>query len=152
MQPYLSMLDRIKRDEGFRARPYVCPTGFWTIGYGTRYLFTGKGFKPVVQTTDEVTRYLAELHLITAVHKAVGEAQSFVTNFKALSPVRQCCLVMMAYQLGGNGLHGFKKTKHYIEHNEWLKAAKEMLDSKWAKQTFSRAERTADMFYLDKWL
>lgn len=27
-------LDLIKRFEGFRAKPYVCPAGKWTIGYG----------------------------------------------------------------------------------------------------------------------
>lgn len=146
------MLDRIKRDEGFRARPYICPADRWTIGYGTTYLFTGHGFRPVTPETLEVTHFTAEIHLVAAVHKAIGEAKSFVTNFSALSPIRQCVLTMMAYQLGGKGLHGFKKTKSFIERGEWKKAAIEMLDSKWAEQTFSRAERTADIFYLDKWL
>ena len=95
---------------------------------------------------------MAELHLTTGVHKAIREAQAFVNNFKVLTPIRQCVLVMMAYQLGGSGLNGFVKTKAYIESSEWKKAALEMMDSKWASQTFSRAERTADMFYLDKWL
>lgn len=27
-------LDLIKRYEGFKAKPYVCPAGKWTIGYG----------------------------------------------------------------------------------------------------------------------
>lgn len=27
-------LDLIKRFEGFRGKPYVCPAGKWTIGYG----------------------------------------------------------------------------------------------------------------------
>lgn len=146
------MLETIKRDEGYRATPYLCPTGFWTIGFGTRYLFTGLGFAPVTPNTPEVTRYLAEIHLSTAVQKAIREAQTFVNNFKVLSPIRQCVLTMMAYQLGGVGLHKFKKTKAYIESSEWKQASIEMLDSKWAEQTYKRAERTADIFYLDKWL
>ncbi len=28
-------LELIKRFEGFRATPYLCPGGIWTIGYGT---------------------------------------------------------------------------------------------------------------------
>lgn len=146
------MLERIKLDEGFRPRPYLCPADHWTIGYGTTFLFTGHGFRAVTPETLEVTHYTAELHLITAVHKAMKEAKAFVNNFKALSSIRQCVLTMMAYQLGGRGLSKFVKTKHYIENHEWKKAAVEMLDSKWAEQTFSRAERTADIFYLDKWL
>jgi lysozyme len=27
-------LDLIKRFEGFYAKPYICPAGYWTIGYG----------------------------------------------------------------------------------------------------------------------
>mgnify|MGYP002265525811 CR=1 FL=1 len=146
------MLDRIKRDEGFRARPYRCPMDRWTIGYGTTYLFTGRGFRPVTPETPEATRIIAELHLISAVNKAINEAQTFVDNFKTRSSIRQCVLTMMAYQLGGAGLHKFKKTKAYIEALEFKKAANEMLDSKWARQTFSRAERTADICYLDRWL
>jgi lysozyme len=28
-------LPLIKAEEGFRAKPYLCPAGVWTIGYGT---------------------------------------------------------------------------------------------------------------------
>jgi hypothetical protein len=59
---------------------------------------------------------------------------------------------MMAYQLGGQGLNGFTKTRTHIERNEFKAASVEMLNSRWAEQTYQRAERAADMFYLDKWL
>lgn len=30
----MTLVDLVKRFEGFRARPYLCPAGYWTIGYG----------------------------------------------------------------------------------------------------------------------
>ena len=146
------MLKQIKRDEGFRARPYLCPADKWTIGYGTTYLFTGHGFRPVTHDTLEVTHYLADLLMVTAVNKAIGEAQAFVSNFNTLSSVRQCVLTMMAYQLGGDGLNQFVKTKQFIENEQFVDASIEMLDSKWHKiDSTARAERTADIFYMDAW-
>ncbi len=31
------VLDILKQDEGFRADPYKCPAGRWTIGYGRNF-------------------------------------------------------------------------------------------------------------------
>ncbi|WP_373687513.1 glycoside hydrolase family protein, partial [Acetobacter sp. P5B1] len=30
-----------RRFEGLCLRPYVCPAGYWTIGYGSRWLANG---------------------------------------------------------------------------------------------------------------
>ena len=58
-------IDLVKRFEGFhrvpkfdlerRAHPYVCPAGFWTIGYG--HLCESK-HPPITET--EAERYLAD--------------------------------------------------------------------------------------------
>lgn len=34
MKPSSACVDLIKRFESFSARPYLCPAGVWTIGYG----------------------------------------------------------------------------------------------------------------------
>lgn len=36
-------LDLIRRWESFRAEPYLCPAGYPTIGYGSRFYLTGIG-------------------------------------------------------------------------------------------------------------
>jgi lysozyme len=28
------LVELVKRFEGFRGKPYICPAGYWTIGYG----------------------------------------------------------------------------------------------------------------------
>jgi len=43
-------VELVKHFEGFRAKPYLCPAGYWTIGYGTRSKETAS---PVTQEQAE---------------------------------------------------------------------------------------------------
>jgi GH24 family phage-related lysozyme (muramidase) len=45
----------IRTWEGFRAKPYLCPAGVWTIGYGTTRLPDGKPVTADTPAIDEVT-------------------------------------------------------------------------------------------------
>ena len=47
----------------------------------------------------------------------------------------------MAYQLGCDGLSGFKKTLGLMANGNWDQASREMLNSAWANQTPDRANR-----------
>lgn len=29
------LLDKVEEFEGFSEKPYICPAGYWTIGFGT---------------------------------------------------------------------------------------------------------------------
>lgn len=46
-----------KTFEGFRARPYLCPAGVWTIGYGSTFHADGR---PVKATDPDITQADAE--------------------------------------------------------------------------------------------
>ena len=48
-------------------------------------------------------------------------------------------LVEMVFQMGRPRVSKFKKMFNAIDEADWNKAADEMLDSRWAKQTFERA-------------
>jgi GH24 family phage-related lysozyme (muramidase) len=50
----------IKRWESFRASPYLCPAGWWTLGYGAIH---GPDGLPVTKQTLAVTEAQAELML-----------------------------------------------------------------------------------------
>ena len=56
----------------------------------------------------------------------------------------QDVIVEMIYQIGLNGFMQFVKTIELLKKKEWEKAGKEMLDSKWAKQTPRRARDLAE--------
>lgn len=148
---YLNTIAKLKQDEGFRSKPYLDTEGVWTIGYGSTYLWNGSDFIQVNKDTQPINKIDAEMQLSLSLLKAVKRASTFVNNYSELSPVRQSVLAMMAYQLGGTGLNGFVETRKYIEKNMFMEASAEMLDSMWARQTYRRAERAADMFATGEW-
>jgi lysozyme len=64
-------LDLIKRFEGLKLKPYLCPASIWTIGYGNTYYPSGAKVKP---TDPAITQIIAEAllkHLLGSYEKAV---------------------------------------------------------------------------------
>lgn len=50
-------IELIKRFESFRGRPYICPAGKWTIGYGSTFYPDGTSVTPL---DKEITEQEAE--------------------------------------------------------------------------------------------
>ncbi len=135
---------RLKLKEGLSLRPYLDSLGIWTIGYGVTSWLGSKvdiHWQPI--TIEEAT-VMMHHHMIVA----IGDAQMFINNWSDLTDVRQEVLAEMAYQLGGPKQRRFKRLKHFIELKLWEKAAHEMLDSKWSKQTPRRCYELARMMRL----
>ncbi len=61
----------------------------------------------------------------------------------ALDSDRQTIIKSMAYQMGVEGLLKFKNMIAALEAEDYSRASREALDSRWAKQTPARAERHA---------
>ncbi|MBI4968157.1 MAG: lysozyme [Rhodospirillales bacterium] len=89
----------IKRFEGFSATPYLCPAGWWTIGWGTIHGLFGQ---PVTAATPPVTEEEAE----TLLRRDVAVAERAVLRLIAvpLSDVRFDALASFAFNLGGGAL------------------------------------------------
>ena len=51
----------------------------------------------------------------------------------------------MVFQLGVGGVSKFKAMWKALEENDYTTASIEMLDSRWAKQTPTRAENLSDI-------
>lgn len=117
-------------DEGLRLMPYRCSAGKLTIGYGTTF--------PLTQE---------EAHLLLR-HRLQGVVADLGHRFAwwpRLSPDRQSVLASMAYQMGMGGLIKFRRMLAAVERGDYEAAAREMLDSKWAKRdTPGRAGRLAE--------
>lgn len=137
------LAEQLLRDEGFVPYAYRDSLGYFTIGVG-RLIDKNKG--------GGITREEA-LHLlendIAKVDKQLREKLPWTAN---LSEARRGVLLNMAFQLGINGLLGFKNTLAMIERGEYVKAADGMLNSLWAKQTPVRAKRLSEQMRTDKWL
>lgn len=122
----LALAERIKDHEGFRSKPYRCSAGKLTIGYG-------RNIEDVGITKSEAERLL--LNDLEVASLSVAP----IANRLKLNEARKGVLVEMVYNLGLNGMLGFKKMLAAIEAEDYEQAAVEMLDSKWAKQVGQRA-------------
>jgi lysozyme len=120
-------------DEGVRLKPYRCTAGKLTIGIGRN--LDDRGI-----TMGEATILLA--NDIAVVTQDLDRALPWWTT---LSEVRQRVMVNMAFNLGISRLLGFKNTLTLIKIAKYEDAAKEMLDSNWARQVGPRAIRLAKM-------
>lgn len=132
------------RDEGIRLRVYRCTAGHPTIGVGHKL------------TEREILTGLSEISLEQAghlLHIDIGIALNGCAaifgrdRFDAFTEPRQRALVNMCFQLGTQGLAGFRRMVAAIMRGDWLTAHREALDSKWATQDSpGRAHRVAEMF------
>lgn len=125
--------ETIKSDEGLRLMPYRCSEGYLTIGYGRNIEENG------------IRQDEAEYMLANDILTAEQSAKSLVKDFLSLSDARKIVLVSMVFQMGYTGVSKFKNMIAAINEGKFHKAAYEMLNSRWAKQTPKRAGRLAAM-------
>ena len=127
------LVEDIKRDEGFRQHPYRDNQGFLTVGYGTL----------IEDGISEYEGHLLLYHRLDVVLGELGEKAPVPLDEMPDNVAR--AVANMAYNLGIPRLLGFKKMWKAIAVKDYETAAKEALDSKWARQVGSRAERIAEM-------
>lgn len=118
-------VDLAKRFEGFhrvpksdplrRAHPYVCPAGFWTVGYGH---LCKPDHTPITETEAEV--YLAQ-DLMTALAATLRYCPMLATE----SESRLAAIVDFTFNLGGGRLQT-STLRRRINQREWSGAAQEL--------------------------
>ena len=83
--------------------------------------------------------------------KTVEICKNRIPYFHCLDDERQYVLVDMTFNLGFNRLLLFKKMLSYIGTGCYKHAAAELLNSNYAKQVGTRAERLARTLETGKW-
>ena len=133
MTMHMTDLEReVASDEGFMPIPYRCTSGKLSIGYGTNI-------------QDGITKEEALLLMRHRLGKVVAALESRLPFWSKLTDDRRRVLVNMGYQLGIAGLMGFKRMLAWLSRGDYEAAAREMLDSKWARQDSpGRARRLAE--------
>ena len=134
------LVDDLMRDEGLRLAAYPDPLSGgdpWTIGYG----HTGAD----VTAATVWTRSEAADTLIEDIAIARSELDEKLPWWRTLDDVRQDVMVEMAFNLGVEGLLGFRRTLAAIEVGQWAAASADMLLSAWAREVGDRAARLATM-------
>ena len=127
------LLESIKHHEGFVEHVYDDSLGIPTIGYG----FAIKDLILEEDLCDEIL-----LRKLRILGRSVMGKFPF---FDSLPSECKSVLMEMCYQLGVTGVSKFKKALKAMEDGDWEKAADEMLDSKWAKQTPNRAKEMSNI-------
>jgi lysozyme len=136
------LVKQLRRDEGEVLTVYKDTLGFDTIGVG-RLIDKRKGGG----ITAEESAYL----LNNDIKRKTAEVIKALPWAEHLDPVCFGVIVNMAFQLGINGLLGFKNTLSLIQGGNYAKAADNMIASKWHDQTPARCERLAKQIRLGEW-
>ena len=133
---------QLRADEGEILHAYQDHLGYWTIGIG-RLIDKRKGGG----LTHEESAYL----LANDIKKREVELDRRISWWKGLDDARKGVLLNMAFQMGVDGLLGFKNTLEMVRQGRYEQAADGMLNSKWAKQTPNRAKRLSDQMRDGQW-
>jgi len=128
---------RIKEHEGFRDTIYSDSLGFATIGYGHLVLPTDS-FEPGKTYTKEELEQVFDLDF----QIAHDSASSLLEDIEHNDTVKGI-IVEMCFQLGKPRVSKFKKMWEALKVKDYDKAAAEMIDSAWHKQTTKRCESLA---------
>lgn len=136
------LLKQLKRDEGLVASAYQDHLGYWTIGYG-RLIDKRKG--------GGLSPEESEFLLNNDVDSRIKALEAAFPWFKGMDEARKGVLVNMSFQMGVDGLKGFKNTLESIANGRYEKAAGQMLNSLWAEQTPERAKRLSEQMKTGQW-
>lgn len=125
------LIEDLRADEGEVLHAYQDHLGFWTIGIGILIDPRRGG-----SITKEESAYL----LGNRIDSTVRELKRRLPWFECLAPARQGALANMAYQMGVAGLMGFKNSLRFIEQGDFNRAADNLKQSLWYRQTPNRAK------------
>ena len=112
------------------------PEKYWTIGVG-RLIDKRRGGG----LSDDEIEYL----LNNDIKRCIADLDSALPWWKSLDPVRQRVLTNLRFQLGLDGLLGFKNTLAALKRGDYKAAAAGLRASKLYQQTPARTERRAIM-------
>lgn len=132
------LINMLTEHEGRRLKMYQDSEGIWTIGVG--HNLEEKGISEAV----------CDLMLEEDLQESIAEANTF-RWFADLNEPRQAVIIDMIFNLGLPRFKGFKKTIQFLENQLYQSAAKEMLDSKWARQVGARATRLSEIMRTGEW-
>ena len=149
----MNIISLTKYEEGWRPKPYLCSEGYPTAGFGFKL---GPKNAPLSYYTFTLPLSAGEAWLTSLLESTESQMlqnSSIAPALKACEPfpARKAVLISMAYQMGIDGLAGFKNTLKNIAAGRWNDAATGMLDSKGAKQTPNRARRHAEQMRTNIW-
>lgn len=124
--------DYIRGHEGLSLKPYLCTAGKITIGIGRNLDDRG------------ITIEEAMIMFQHDINSAITDLTRVFNEFSKFPEAAQLVFIDMLFQMGLVRFCGFKKMIEYAKALDWKNAAKELMDSNYARQTPSRAQENRD--------
>lgn len=152
----MNLIEQLKLHEGFRSDFYLCSAGKKTIGYGRNVEnnpFSQEELNHLGRSEfllEPMTEDEAEYLLVNDV-KAVEIKLQTLPFWNDLSSARKAVCLNMAFNLGVAGFFQFKNMISALSGAFYERAAREMLDSKWATQVKQRAECLSAQMLTGEW-
>tara|TARA_R100000388_G_scaffold18424_1_gene14236 strand:- start:660 stop:1091 length:432 start_codon:yes stop_codon:yes gene_type:complete len=132
----MTVKERIKEHEGFRDTVYLDSLGKRTVGYG--HLCVEDHWEDGKKYDKE---YLDEI-FDKDFQNAADQCEDLCNDYELDLPETVTdVLIEMIFQLGIGNVMKFKKMIAALQEKDFETASLEMLDSRWASQTPSRAEK-----------
>lgn len=118
--------DMCRRYEGWSSKPYLCPAGVWTIGYGSTYGIDGK---PVTRDHRPITKDEGDDLLYRDLAKFVSGTLKLCPGLIAY-PTRLAAISDFSYNLGLGRLKASTLRKR-VNSEDWEGAKSELM--KWVR-------------------
>jgi len=136
----VTLQDEIANDEGVVYETYHCSLGHLTGGIGHLITEWDEEFyeQPI---GTKVSHEQINDWFTKDINTTLRDCKDIFPDFDTLPSEAQLVIANMCFQLGRPRLSQFKKFIAAVNNADWIKAAEEMEDSRWHKQTTARAER-----------
>ncbi len=131
----------IREDEGKRLKVYKDTLGNLTVGIGHLIVPVDElQLGDVISNKRCTSLFLADLKQAEDDAYRICKTWGLWIQMSVVLHVLTC----MVFQMGHTGVLKFKKFLAALQRQNYVTAAAEMLDSRWAKQTPERARRLAE--------
>ena len=136
---YEDVKTRIKKHEGFSAKVYLDSLGKGTIGYG-HLLTEDDDFEEGIIYDKDILEELFNKDF----NKAKQGMEELIGTLD-IAMAAKGIIIEMIFQLGKTGVSKFKNMFAALNEYDYTRAAEEMLNSAWYRQTPSRCEELSNL-------
>ena len=138
-----ALREQLKVDEGVKYEIYKDHLGYPTFGIG--HLITEDDPEHSEPDGTEISEDRVNEVFESDVATFVSEAKILFPDLDELPDVAQQVIVNMAFNMGRPRLSKFKNFIAGVNDRDWVRAAEEMMDSRWATQVGDRAIRLRNL-------
>ncbi len=128
-----------RRDARGRHRPYRCPAGALTIGWGRN--LDAKG----------ISEAEAEVLLWNDVQEACAELDRLAPWWRGLDVPRRVVVLDLMFVLGASKLARFAPTLALVQAGDYAGAAARLTRTKWYRDVGARGRRMVEMMRTGRW-